>query len=80
LTGVPFRTYILASWLGMLPGTIMYVYLGSAANSLAVLLSGEQPTSTGQHTLFAFGLAATVAATVVVTRTARRALAGIVSQ
>jgi uncharacterized membrane protein YdjX (TVP38/TMEM64 family) len=79
LTGVPFRTYILASWLGMLPGTIMYVYLGSAANSLAVLLSGEQPTSTGQHTLFAFGLAATVAATVVVTRTARRALAGIVS-
>ncbi len=35
LTAVPFRTYVLASWIGMLPGTIMYVYLGSAAKSLA---------------------------------------------
>jgi uncharacterized membrane protein YdjX (TVP38/TMEM64 family) len=62
----------------MLPGTIMYVYLGSAANSLAALLSGDQPRSTGQQVLFAVGLAATVAVTIVVTRTARRALNEIV--
>lgn len=74
VTAVPFRKYILASWIGMLPGTIMYVYLGSAAKSLAALLSGDQPRSTGQQVLFVVGFAATVAVTIIVTRTARRAL------
>lgn len=74
LTAVPFRTYVLASWIGMLPGTIMYVYLGAAAESFAALLSGETTRSAGEQVLFAIGLAATVAATVIVTRTARRAL------
>ena len=78
LTAVPFKTYILASWIGMLPGTIMYVYLGSAAKSLATLLSDDAPRSAGQQALFALGLAATVAVTVIVTRTARRALNEIV--
>jgi uncharacterized membrane protein YdjX (TVP38/TMEM64 family) len=78
LTAVPFRTYVLASWIGMLPGTIMYVYLGSAANSLATLLSGETPRSAGQQILFALGLVATVAVTIIVTRRARRTLNEIV--
>jgi uncharacterized membrane protein YdjX (TVP38/TMEM64 family) len=78
LTSVPFRTYVLASWIGMLPGTVMYVYLGSAANSLATLLSGEAPRSAGRQALFALGLAATVAVTIIVTRRARRALNEIV--
>lgn len=78
LTAVPFRKYILASWIGMLPGTIMYVYLGSAANSVAALVSGDQRRSTGHQILFALGLAATVAATIIVTRAARRALNAIV--
>ncbi len=78
LTAVPLRKYILASWIGMLPGTIMYVYVGSAASSLAALLSGDQPRSAGQQVLFALGLAATVAAAIIVTRTARRALDKIV--
>jgi uncharacterized membrane protein YdjX (TVP38/TMEM64 family) len=78
LTAVSFRTYVLASWIGMLPGTIMYVYLGSATKSLATLLSGEAPRSAGQQALFALGLAATVAVTIIVTRTARRALNEIV--
>jgi len=80
LTSVPFRTYVLASWIGMLPGTIMYVYLGSAANSLATLLSGEAPQSAGRQILFVLGLAATVAVTIIVTRRARRALNEIVSR
>jgi uncharacterized membrane protein YdjX (TVP38/TMEM64 family) len=58
----------------MLPGTIMYVYLGSAAKSLAALMSGETPRSAVQPALFAIGLAATVAAAIVVTRAAKRAL------
>jgi uncharacterized membrane protein YdjX (TVP38/TMEM64 family) len=78
LTSVPFRKYVLASWIGMLPGTIMYVYLGSAARSVAALLSGEAPRSPAENGLFALGLAATVAVAVIVTRTARRALNTIV--
>lgn len=78
LTAVPFRKYILASWIGMLPGTIMYVYLGSAASSVATLVSDNQPRSAGQQILFVLGLVATVAATIIVTRAARRALNAIV--
>ena len=74
LTAMPFRKYVLASWIGMLPGTVMYVYLGSAAKSLATLLAGEAPRSAGQQILFALGLAATAAVTIIATRTARRLL------
>src|SRR5260370_29111326 len=35
LTKVRFRDYVLASWIGMLPGTVMYVYLGSTVKELA---------------------------------------------
>jgi uncharacterized membrane protein YdjX (TVP38/TMEM64 family) len=33
VTRVPFSTYVLASFLGMLPGTFLYVSLGAAATS-----------------------------------------------
>lgn len=79
VTSVPVRTYILASWIGMLPGTLMYIYLGSAAKSLAAVLSGDAPRSAGQQAIFALGLIATVAVTLIVTRTARRALGEIVT-
>lgn len=75
VTGVGLRDYALASWIGMLPGTMMYVYLGSAAQSVTALLSGEQRQTLPQEWLFSVGLLATVAVTVVVTRLAKRALA-----
>lgn len=74
LTGVSFRDYLLASWIGMLPGTIMYVYLGSTTRQLADILAGRVEKTAGQQVLFYLGLAATVAVTLVITRTARRAL------
>ena len=79
LSSVPFKTYVLASWIGMLPGTLMYIYLGSAARSVAALLSGELRRTPGQRALFAAGLVATVAVTTIVTRAARRSLRGIVT-
>ena len=78
LSAVPFRTYLLASWVGMLPGTIMYVSIGSAAQSVAALLSGELRRTPGQQIWFAFGLAATVAVTVLIAHKAKRALSAIV--
>lgn len=80
LTSIPFRSYILASWIGMLPGTIMYVLLGSAAGSLAVVLSGQAPRSSGRQALLVVGLVAAVAVAVMVGRSARRALDRVVTE
>jgi uncharacterized membrane protein YdjX (TVP38/TMEM64 family) len=79
LSAVPFKTYVLASWLGMLPGTLLYIYLGSAAQNLTALLSGEVRRTPGQQAMFAVGLIATVLVTTIVTRTARRALSDVVT-
>ncbi len=74
ITKVSLRDYFLASWAGMLPGTIMYVYIGSLAGDLATLGTGGGPATTAQWVLRVVGLLATVAVTVYVTRIARRAL------
>jgi uncharacterized membrane protein YdjX (TVP38/TMEM64 family) len=75
LTRIPLRHYVLASWAGMLPGTVMYVYLGSVAGELAALGAGRPARTPAEWTLAAVGLVATVAVTAYVTRLARRALA-----
>lgn len=75
ITAVRFRDYVLASWMGMLPGTILYVYLGAAARNLAGLAAGGGASGgTARTVLFAGGLLATAAVVVIVTRTARKAI------
>lgn len=71
LTRVRPGAYVLASWIGMMPGTVMYVYLGSLARVV-----GERSRTPGEWALYGVGLVATVAVTVLVTRIARRALTG----
>src|SRR5467141_3001960 len=70
LTRVKLSHYVLASWLGMIPGTVMYVYLGSLVN----LGAGHRQRTTGEWILYGVGLLATVTVTVFVTRLARSAL------
>jgi uncharacterized membrane protein YdjX (TVP38/TMEM64 family) len=74
LTRVSFWEYFLASWIGMLPATIMYVYVGSLAGTIAGLGGGGRTRTTAEWVLYGIGLAATVAVTIFVTRLARRAL------
>jgi len=74
LTRVPLRHYVLASWIGMMPGTLMYVYLGSIAGDLAGVGLGRAQRTPAEWVLYGVGLAATIAVTVFVTRLARRAL------
>lgn len=69
LTPIRFWQAILASWLGMLPGTLLYVYLGSLART-----AGSETTMT-QKIFYVTGLLATVVATVWITRVAKRAVA-----
>lgn len=80
LTKVTFGRYALASWLGMLPGTVMYVYFGAGLRSLADVAAGKVETGTGGQILFWFGMLATIAVTVFVTHTARKALKKAVAQ
>ncbi|MGH7958808.1 MAG: TVP38/TMEM64 family protein [Opitutaceae bacterium] len=70
LTRVRLRDYVLASWIGMMPGTVMYVYVGSLARA-----AGDRQRTVGEWALYGVGLVATIAVTVFVTRLARRALA-----
>ncbi len=74
LTAVRFRDYALAC-LGMLPGTLLYVYYGKAAGEAAALAGGAGvERGTEYYVFLGIGLLATVVATWIVTRTARRAL------
>jgi uncharacterized membrane protein YdjX (TVP38/TMEM64 family) len=72
LTRVRFRDYALASWVGMLPGTMFYVYLGSKLETLAQLFTRRREPS--ELVLDGIGLAFAVVATVYITRVAKRAL------
>jgi uncharacterized membrane protein YdjX (TVP38/TMEM64 family) len=74
VTGVSIKDYIIGS-IGMIPGTIMFVYIGSLAGSLALIGTDAQPTNpTLQWTIRIVGLIATIAVTVSVTRIAKQAL------
>ncbi len=72
LTRVRFGPYLLASWVAMLPGTLLYVYLGVAGTRVAASATGA--ASWGQTALQVAGLLATVGVVYLVTRTARRLL------
>ncbi|MBI4055473.1 MAG: TVP38/TMEM64 family protein [Elusimicrobia bacterium] len=74
LTPVSFRDYFFASWIGMLPGTLLYVYLGSAVKNLAALAAGSPQGGSGEKLFFGMGLVATVLVTWLLTRIARKAL------
>ncbi|NRB07786.1 MAG: TVP38/TMEM64 family protein [Richelia sp.] len=74
LTGVSLKDYFFGS-VGMIPGTIMYVYIGSLAGSLATIGTGNQPSNpTVEWAIRIIGFIATVAVTVYVTKIARKAL------
>ena len=80
ITKVSLRDYFLASWVGMLPGTVMYVYIGSLAGDLARLGTQGSPPNAAQWALRVVGFLATVAVTVYITRIARTALKERVAQ
>jgi uncharacterized membrane protein YdjX (TVP38/TMEM64 family) len=73
LTRVRFRDYLIAS-IGMLPGTVLYVYSGAIAGDAATAAGGAGSTDAAEWVLRIVGLAATLVVTVFVTRIARRAL------
>jgi uncharacterized membrane protein YdjX (TVP38/TMEM64 family) len=77
VTQVSLKDYILGS-LGMIPATVMYVYIGSLASDLAAIDMSNYPTTTEtqiiQWAIRIIGLIATIAVTVYMTRLAKKAL------
>ncbi len=75
LTSVKFWPYVLASWIGMMPGTLLYVYLGTIGKvGLEASKSGGDHRSPIEYVFLGVGLIATIAVTLIVTRIANRAL------
>ncbi|MCK6527198.1 TVP38/TMEM64 family protein [Myxococcota bacterium] len=76
ITRVRLRDYVVASSVGMVPGTFLFVYLGSVVRDTASLVGGERPSAgvLGQVLVLA-GLVATAAAVALVARATRAALA-----
>jgi uncharacterized membrane protein YdjX (TVP38/TMEM64 family) len=80
LTRVSLKHYFFASWIGMFPGTVMYVYLGAVAGDLATLGAGGAQKTPAEWTMMVVGLVATVAVTLYVTRIAKAALSASVKE
>jgi uncharacterized membrane protein YdjX (TVP38/TMEM64 family) len=77
LTGVKFWPYVVASWIGMMPGTFLYVYIGTAGKAAVAAAAddGAAAKHGWQHwTFLCIGFAATIIVTVWVTKIARAAL------
>jgi uncharacterized membrane protein YdjX (TVP38/TMEM64 family) len=75
LTRLRLRDYVVASWIGMLPGTILYVYLGSALGNIDELFRpGAMRQNTLSRLLFWAGLAAAALFAVWAGRLGRRVL------
>lgn len=77
VTEVSLKDYLLGS-IGIVPGTVMYVYIGSLAGNLAMIgkhMPTTPETQIGQLVMQVVGLIATVAVTIYVTKVAHKALA-----
>ena len=74
ITQVNLKTYFFASWIGMMPGTVMYVYIGSVARDLATLRVSNHPLTSIEWALYLIGLVAIIALVSHVSRLARETL------
>ena len=72
LTGVNFWHYTLASLFAMLPGTLLYVFIGVAGAELAEVASGA--ANWGQTGLLVVGFIATLVAAILIARVATQEL------
>ena len=80
LTKVRFGDYLLAS-VGMLPGTLLYVYSGKLAGDVASLAGGAAvERGPAYYLVLGLGLAATLGVTMLITRMARRSLSQIAGE
>lgn len=71
ITAIRFWPYVLTSAIGMLPGTLLYAYLGAVGKAT---LGAKSPPSVWRYLLLGVGLGATIVVTIIISRMARNAL------
>ena len=75
LTAIPFLPYLLTSFLGAIPGLILFSHLGSAGKAgIQALASGNLNKGGGEIALLALSLGASIVLVVLLPRLARRVL------
>ena len=72
VTAVRFWPYVLASWIGMLPVTVLYVSLGAAGKAA---IGGTRERTPWEWTALGVGIAVTLSVTVWVAKLAKKELA-----
>ncbi|MFU8803776.1 MAG: FAD-containing oxidoreductase [Bradymonadaceae bacterium] len=80
LTDASWRKYLTASWLGMIPGTIAYVYIGAVAGSLTQALAADGPPQWMNLGLYALGAVGVLGGSWLLTKRARSELDKIVNE
>lgn len=73
VTSIGFWPYLLASFIGMMPGTLLYAYLG-AIGQAGLGGGGKNGHSPLEWTFLGVGLLATIGVTIYVSRLAKKAL------
>jgi uncharacterized membrane protein YdjX (TVP38/TMEM64 family) len=74
LTGISFWRFFGATFTAFIPITLLFVYVGFAARSLADIAEGKSASEAGGGVLLWAGLAALIVFVVLVARAARRAI------
>jgi uncharacterized membrane protein YdjX (TVP38/TMEM64 family) len=74
LTAVRLRDYVLGSWIGMLPATVVYVYLGSLTKNVATLASGNLAATWPRRASLIAAFVVTAVLTALLARRATREL------
>jgi len=74
VTPVSIGEYILASWIGMMPITFAFVYVGTTIKDLSDITHGWNQISTTRWILLSIGSVASVVLMVLVTKVARKSL------
>ncbi len=75
LTAIPFLPYLITTFLGAVPGLLLFSHLGSAGKAgLQALASGNFNKGGGEIALLGLSLAATIVLVILLPRIARRAL------
>ncbi len=72
ITSISLGAYVAVSAVGIIPGTLLYAYLGAIGQ--ASISGGASQHSKWQYVLLSVGLMATVAVTILVSRIAKNAL------
>ncbi len=73
LTGVRVHDFLIASLIGMIPGTVMYVYFGSLFQNIPDIFS-DHDKKPGEMLLLVIGCIMTVTVMALVTRIAKKAI------